>query len=104
MKTVLMMLCILMNFPAYAISSDDVYRAGFNNLTEAQKAAIVAQVDQQAAPTPKLDVVERWANMGTNIGRGLASSAKELGVAVNDFANSPVGKTVTFLLVWNFFW
>jgi hypothetical protein len=46
--------------------------------------------------------VKEWVDVGTAIGSGLASSAKELGVAANDFANTSVGKMTTLLIIWHF--
>lgn len=82
------------------------------NLTEAQKAELAATAAKMASdnaaepkgvPTPaKVEVVKQWVDIGTAIGSGLAASAKELGIAANEFAQTPVGRFTVFLIAWHF--
>lgn len=59
--------------------------------------------EQAVVPvTPPVSKVKEWVDVGTAIGSGLASSAKELGVAANDFANTRVGKFTMLLIAWHF--
>lgn len=56
---------------------------------------------QVAIPdVPPAERISEYAKIGKEFGSGLAATAKELGVAVNDFANTPVGKLTTVLIVW----
>ena len=83
-------------------------------LTAEQKAALAleaaklvtanknADAGPIAPPTTTVDTVKKWADIGTAIGGSLAASAKELGVAANDFAQSPVGKVTMAIIVWHF--
>lgn len=103
-----------------ALAASSTY-VNTDNLTETQKAEIAMQVakmkEKQAAvvanpgpiipPLPEPTMVKRaseWANLiadvGAGIGKGLAVAAKELGVAVNEFSESKVGKMTMFLIVW----
>lgn len=91
------------------LSSSDLNSAGFSKLSEAEKAAIIKQVADTAATKNIFgqnsestdERVERWVNIGTKLGQALGGAAKEVGVAVNDFAKSPVGQLTTVLIVWH---
>lgn len=61
-----------------------------------------SEEEEIASPKVKADDVERWAKLGENIGKSLGAAAKEVGVAVNDFAKTPVGILTTVLIVWHF--
>ena len=116
MKKLFAIIMMLVSVSAFAatsgLSSGNVNDAGFSKLSEAEKAEIIKQVADKAATknvfgqsedTEKaVDKVEHWAAVGAKIGQGLAGAAKELGVAVNDFANTSVGKLTTGLIIWHF--
>ena len=90
-------------------TADAVNSAGFSKLSEAEKAEVIKMVADKAATKeagmiPQLaseDKVEKWVKIGSNIGQGLAGAAKEVGVAVNDFAKTPVGQLTMMLIVWH---
>jgi hypothetical protein len=95
---------------AYAqISTNTIHNAGWEKLTEQQKAELVKQVadmqSQNAAigkvPPVSADNIEKWVSVGKMVGIGLSSAAKELNIAVNDFANTYVGKITIAIIVWN---
>ena len=77
-----------------------------DGLTEQQKAEIALQVAQKKAAnkiipsdiTPK--EVQEYAVLGESIAKALGSCAKEMGIAVNDFAESRVGMIATVLIIW----
>ncbi len=48
-------------------------------------------------------VLRTAAVIGQVAATGIASAAKEIGVAANEFATTPVGKMTMFLIVWNYF-
>ena len=102
----------LMLFSAVSFAgntADAVNSAGFSKLSEAEKAEVIKMVADKAATKeagmiPQLaseDKVEKWVKIGSNIGQGLAGAAKEVGVAVNDFAKTPVGQLTMMLIVWH---
>jgi len=114
MKKILVALMLSISVSAFAasqtgLSSNDVSSAGFAKLSESEKAEILKQVADKAATKDIFggtkeaseDKVERWVKIGSNIGQGLAGAAKEVGVAVNDFANTPVGQLTMMLIVWH---
>lgn len=90
-------------------TTDSVNGAGFNKLSESEKAEIIRLVAEKAATKKDQgafsniteDKVDRWVTLGTNIGQGLAGAAKELGVAVNEFSQTSVGKLTVALIVWH---
>ena len=87
-------------------TSDAVNSAGFSKLSEAEKAEVIKMVADKASqkdviPSMTKDKVEKWVKIGSNIGQGLAGAAKEVGVAVNDFATTPVGQLTMMLIVWH---
>lgn len=51
-------------------------------------------------PSVQPEDVQKWISLGSNIGAGLAASAKELGVAASEFANTGTGKLVVWIIVW----
>lgn len=101
MRILIMMLMLLSTTTVW---SDHV---STNGLTDEQQAEIALQVAQQKAKnkitippdmTPK--EIQEYAVLGESIAKALGSCAKELGVAVNDFAESKVGIIATVLIVW----
>lgn len=97
---------------AYAgITSEAAASAGFSKLTEAQKAEVLKTIAQQAESNTSFnpgvnqalndpESVERWTKLGTSIASGIGAAAKELNIGVNEFAQTPVGKVTTALIVW----
>lgn len=95
-----------------AYADDRVEISTKADLTDAQKAELASQAakmsaENAAGTTPantasKVEVVKQWVDIGTAIGSGLAASAKELGIAANEFAQTPVGRFTVFLIAWHF--
>lgn len=87
-----------------SIEADTLHKAGFDKLSETQKAEIVQRVAQAASTTtesvPIEDKIDKWVTIGTNIGKGMSGAAKELGIAANEFIQTPVGKLTAGLIVW----
>lgn len=96
---------------AGSLNTDSAYAAGFNDLPETEKADIIKQIaDRKAAGTNAAKVAEQttpqkvndWLDIGSRIGQGMAGAAREMGVAVNEFAKSPVGMWTIALITWKF--
>lgn len=110
MKYLISIILLAFTLNANALDSRTVGSAGFNNLTPQQQAEIISSVTAKAAenrPSAPVmakatDITNEWLNIGARIGQGFAGAAKELGIAANDFAASPVGKWVAFLIIWHF--
>ena len=107
MKKFFVAILMMVSVSAWAgNTSDAVNSAGFSKLSEAEKAEVIKMVADKASqkdvmPTMTEDKVEKWVKIGSNIGQGLAGAAKEVGVAVNDFATTPVGQLTMLLIVWH---
>lgn len=89
------------------LTTDAVARAGFDKLTEQQKAELIKQIATQASPEVSTAIstpqkVSEWVDVGTKIGQMMGGAAKELGVQVNEFAKTPVGQWTMALIVWKF--
>lgn len=52
------------------------------------------------APEEKAKELSQWISIGEQIGKSLAGCAKELGVEVNNFVQTPVGKLSACIIVW----
>lgn len=75
-----------------------------NGLTEVQKADLAIQAAKMRAdktdPKNTVEQVSAYVSIGKELGSGLAATAKEMGVAVNDFAGTPVGKFAMVMIAW----
>jgi hypothetical protein len=75
-------------------------------LTAEQMKQVQEQADQLRAASPEaqtqatLERVQQYVEVGKGIGAGLGEAARSMGVAVNDFANTPVGRLTTFVIIW----
>ena len=101
----LMLVFMSMLFSPIAMAQSSVN--GWNKLSDAEKAEFALSIAKKAEAqngTSSIDVsidrVERIATIGTTIGRSMGDAARELGVAAVDFANTPVGKVATAVIVW----
>lgn len=109
MKKFFAVILMVVSFSAFAGNdSETVRNAGFARLSEAEKAEVIKMVADKAASKDASvpvalteDRVEKWVKIGSNIGQGLAGAAKEVGVAVNDFSQTPVGQLTMLLIVWH---
>ena len=114
MKALLLALLMLMPTAVFAntITKDDL--SGFNTLTDMQKAEIIVQIAQATelndlgGITSILDTpvqpeqVDEWVDLGVKVGKMLGGTAKELGIAANEFATSPLGIITMGLIIWNY--
>ncbi len=107
--TVLALFVLSMSMPgsAYAITDSDM--PGWNNLSKVEQAQLKlqsAQAAEKAASIPKppvsVEEVQKWVNIGKNIGVGFGAAANELGVGVDALMHSDTGKIAMFLIVYNY--
>lgn len=109
MKTAILML--LMLFSSIAFATTEI--ADWNNLTNEQKAQLQLQAAQLASQNPSgLNIgknapttpeeLEKWANFGAAVGKGLAGTAKELGVAADQIADTKVGRFAMIMIAWHY--
>ena len=98
-----LVLMVLFGSVAHAKQLD---MTGFSEAAQAELALKAAELRKAALETPVIpDVVEmeKYVSVGEQIGKALATTAKELGIEVNNFASTPVGMIAIFLIVWHFF-
>lgn len=112
MKQLIVGLFMLGSVSAAYAADSSIHTDG--QLTAEQRAQIEVEANQMAAKnrstinglvteTDSAKKFKEWADIGTAVGAGLVGAAKELGVAANEFANTPVGRMVTWLIIWHFF-
>lgn len=111
--TIAVAFAALCSAPVYAadgLNTTSVSQAGFDKLSESQKAEILKQIAAQAHDTSAAGIaanvtpskVSEWVDIGTKIGQMMGGAAKEVGVQVNDFVKTPVGQWTMALIVWKF--
>ena len=77
-----------------------------SNLTPAQVAEIQAKVAEMSPSTAAKVSSElrqetgKWAEMGTGVATALVAASKELGMAANEFASTPLGKGVAVIIAY----
>jgi hypothetical protein len=101
MKKFWMVLLVTLALCSTQVNAAAGDRVCTDGLTEEQQAQIqldVAKMKNQNPLSPEL--VTEWAGAGTAIGAALGGCAKEIGVQVNDFANTPVGVVAVFIIAW----
>lgn len=81
---------------------------GLSEVAQAEVALKAAELRKAALEVktnilPEVEDMEKYVGVGEQIGKALASTARELGVEVNNFASTPVGMIAIFLIVWHFF-
>lgn len=107
MKKLLCALMFIVCTPLFAAFSAPA-PAGYSDLSDAKKAEFAMMIakaaEQQAAPVvsniPAAETVSKWANYGTEIGKAISGTAKELGVVANDFIKTPAGQITLYVVIW----
>ena len=94
------------------ISATTIGNAGWDKLSDAQKSEVLQVVANKVVETDKNKIstndlnnpakLNEWVDLGKNIGLAFNGAAKELGIAVNDFVNTPVGMITMILIIWHF--
>lgn len=94
---------------AAAASSPPAKTIDVSGLSPEQIAVIQSVVSQTAPaapaepkPTEFAQNLDKAAEIARVLGTGLATTARELGMAVNDFASTGTGKMVTAVLLWKY--
>ena len=102
-KHLVMIVLLVCSFSAAA---DSDIRLDPDGLTTEQKAQLASQIEQMKKETNSLpittDNVNEWTRAGQQFGQMLGGAAKEVGMAVNDFVKTPVGKMTAALIIWHY--
>lgn len=111
MKTIFSILVILglMISPVFA-TDVRINEHSISGLSESQTAQLYSEaakmVDANASAAdaiknvPTAQKLDEYAGLAKSISTGLADTAKNLGIAVNDFANSPVGRITEWVIIY----
>ena len=84
--------------PALAQSDQTINVQG---LTQTQIKQIQETVNNAKNSVPiNVDHLTAYAEVGKNIGLGIAEAAKQIGMAAADFAQTPLGMFAVFLIAW----
>jgi hypothetical protein len=93
------------SYPAYAYDSVDTSGLTSDqvNTLKAQALELKAQALKQIRASgstvlPSAEEINKYAELDTNIGVGLANAAKQMGVAANEFAGTTIGKIAFFII------
>ena len=112
MKKLLSMLVLAVTMlPTFAYADNPSVQSQMGKLSDTKRAELALKIaqaveEEQAATTPILSKVpapaqmEKWANVGEQIGKALAGTARELGVVANDFIKTPAGQITMAMIVW----
>lgn len=106
MKKLLLALALLTAPTVAFADAPPITPINTSGLTEEQMKQVQEQADQLRSASPEaqtqatLERVQQYVEVGKGIGSGLGEAARSMGVAVNDFANTPVGRLTTFVIIW----
>lgn len=99
LSVVLFLTTLLCLQPAWA-ESQTLSLEGLSAEQIQQVQEKVNSVREEASP--ELSQMSKAVEVGRMLGAGLVATAKELGVAVNDFAKTDVGRGVAVVLLWKY--
>lgn len=101
------------SFAATNINVSEIETIDVRKLTPEQKAQLMSQtvdMQKQAAVTIAQKPVNvsqtvrteatAWGELGTNMGKAAVATAKEVGMAANEFVNTPLGKITMGIVIF----
>ena len=100
MRYLITLLLACMSFTAFSMEDVNV-----KDMSPAQRAALQEQLNDANKPTEVVvrEEAEKWSQIGINIGHAMVGTAKELGMAAAEFAQTPLGKTVIAIVLIKMF-
>jgi hypothetical protein len=94
---------MLMSAGAFAEGTPTPTAVSLEGLSADQVKAVQTQIEQaKRQAKPELTAMDTAVELGRIIGSGLVATARELGIAANDFAKSDLGKVVMYILIWKY--
>lgn len=99
MKYVLLIAVTLLSTMTYG---DRFIKEGLTEeqVLKLEQTAIQMKIDETRNPQDTAKDVTEWVSIGEKLGKGLVSCAKEMGVEVNSFVQTPVGKIAAYIIIW----
>lgn len=100
-KLLMVIICFLVVITSVVVcraASVDINTSG---LTDEQKAQLAVQIaEMQKKEIPTTERINQWVDLGKNVGVALAATAKEIGMASDQFLQSNTGKITVALIIW----
>ncbi len=109
MKRLILALCaFLFMASAFAGATTTITQIDVSKLTAEQRASLLsaaAKMEAQPDANPGFSEtmrkeVEKWGELGTGMGRAAVNAAKEVGVATNEFVQTPLGKVTMGVVLY----
>lgn len=91
---------------AQTVTTDQARYLDLSKLTTQQKADLMKQAAQMetaknsGASEAAREEINKWSELGVGMGKAAVSAAKEIGVAANDFVQTPLGKITMAIVVY----
>jgi hypothetical protein len=98
-----LVMALMFTMPGTALAGTDNSAVSLEGLSAEQVQKIKGDVEAaRKNSSPELSAMDKAVSVGRMLGAGIVATAREVGVAVNDFAKSDVGRIVTAVLVWKY--
>jgi len=101
--------CLTLLFLTSPAFAQQVNVSGLSEIEKAEIALSIAKAkaNKESSNIISPESIKEYANLGSdfgvNIGKALAATARELGVEVNNFAKTDVGKLSIYLIIFHLF-
>lgn len=69
-------------------------------LTDGATEPVVVEAPRVPVETRVVNNASEWAKLGTNLGQAMVATAKEAGMAVAQFADTPLGRITTVIIAY----
>ena len=93
-------ICVLaLSFGTYA-QSINVENLSAKQIAELNQRIVVMKNEPSSVSEKVRSEVDAWTDLGQNIGRAAVGAAKEVGMAANEFAQTPLGIVTTTIVVY----
>ncbi len=106
MKKLLAAFLLSISATAFAADGNEQSKqVDVSGLTDTQVAHLEQQAREMKEQPENVSAAvrkeaEAWGELGTNMGKAMVGAAHELGVAANEFANTPLGKVVVVIVAY----
>ncbi len=109
-KCLLLASALMFSGGSFALNQTDLKNLeGYGQLTKEQQLLIQQEIVKMTpqvvngVEVPTTEHIDQWVEVGDRIGKMLTSTAKELGVAANEFVHTPIGRVAFFVGLWYLF-
>jgi hypothetical protein len=103
MKKIFVILALMASVNVFAATQNT--SIDLSKLTPEQRSQISQQVSELASQPTNVSATvrkeaEAWGELGSNMGKAMVGAAKEVGVAANEFSQTPLGQVVVFMAAY----